>query len=305
MHQPNTVSSVDARSRSRLTMALGLAILSTAGFAAMHALVRHVSGSVHPFEIAFFRSLFGLVAILPLLLRAGPSILKSQRPGLLAIRGLLSAASMLCWFYGLSMTPIATATALSFTNVLFGSIGMALFLGERMRVRRWSAVALGFVGMMLIVRPGFTSVDHGTGMVLISAVLWGISLVIVKMLLRTDGTVTVVAWAAISLTIATAVPAYTVWQWPSLEDLAWLALIGTLATAATLGWTYALKSAEGTLIIPLDFTRLVWAGAIGFLVFSEIPDAWTWTGSGLIVASTLYIAIREGRLARAGRAPSR
>ena len=251
-----------------------------------------------PFEIAFFRSVFGLVAVMPLLIRAGPSVLVSKNPKLLAIRGLCSAASMLCWFYGLSLVPIATATALSFTNVLFGSVGVALLLGERMRARRWSAVVLGFAGMMLIVRPGFAEVDFGTLIVLVSAVLWGVGLVLVKTLLRTDGTVTVVAWAGISLTIATAIPAFAVWQWPSWQELAWLALIGTLATVATLGWTYALKTAEATLIIPLDFTRLVWAGAIGFLVFAEVPDIWTWAGSALIVSSTVYIAIREGRLAR-------
>ena len=290
--------------RSGLTVALLLAVSSTAVFATMHALVRHVSGSVHPFEIAFFRSLFGLVAVLPLIIRAGPSVLKSQHPKLLVVRALCSAASMLCWFYGLSVVPIATATALSFSNVLFGSIGVALFLGERMRVRRWTAVVLGFIGMLLIVRPGFAAVDRGTLLVLVSAVLWGISLVIIKTLLRTDGTLTVVAWAGISLTIATAIPAFSVWQWPSWGELAWLALIGTLATVGTLGWTYALKTAEATLIIPLDFTRLVWAGAIGFFVFAELPDVWTWIGSGLIVASTVYIMVREGRLARAGIARS-
>lgn len=284
--------------RSRITLALLLAVASTAVFATMHALVRHVSGSVHPFEIAFFRSLFGLVAVMPLLIRAGPSVLVSKNPKLLIIRGLCSAASMLCWFYGLSLVPLATATALSFTNVLFGSVGVALLLGERMRVRRWTAVVLGFAGMVLIVRPGFAELDFGTLIVLISAVLWGVGLVLVKTLLRTDGTVTVVAWAGISLTIATAIPAFAVWQWPSWEELGWLALIGTLATAGTLGWTYALKTAEATMIIPLDFTRLVWAGAIGFLVFAEVPDIWTWAGSALIVSSTVYIAIREGTLVR-------
>lgn len=284
--------------RSRLTVALLLAISSTAVFATMHALVRHVSGSVHPFEVAFFRSLFGLIAVMPLLIRAGPSVLKSRHPKLLVWRALCSATSMLCWFYALSVVPIATATALSFTNVLFASIGVALVLGERMRVRRWTAVALGFVGMMLIVRPGFSVVDQGTVIVLVSAVLWGVSTVILKTLLRTDGTITVVAWAGISLTIATAIPAFSVWEWPAWVDLGWLALIGMLATAGTLGWTYALKTAEATLIIPLDFTRLVWAGAIGFVVFAETPDVWTWAGSGLIVASTIYIVVREGSLAR-------
>ena len=154
--------------------------------------------------------------------------------------------------------------------------------------------------LIVVVRPGIVEVEHSTVMVLASAVLWGISLVIVKLLLRTDGTVTVVAWAGISLTIATAIPAFTVWTWPSWGELAWLALIGTLATGRDPGRTYALKDFEATLIIPLDLTRVVWAGAIGFLVFAEPPDGWTWAGRRLIVVSTVYIVVRAGRRARAG-----
>jgi drug/metabolite transporter (DMT)-like permease len=261
----------------------------------MHALVRHVSAGVHPFEVAFFRSLFGLLAVAPLVLRAGPAVLLSHRPKLVILRGVCSAVSLLCWFHGLSVVPIATATALSFTNVIFGSVGVALILGEPMRGRRWLAVGLGFLGMLLIVRPGVGAVDRGTLIVLLSAVLWGASTVIVKEISRTDGTLTIVVWAAITLTVATAVPALMVWRWPSASELLWLALIGTLASLGTLAWTYALKTAEATLIIPLDFLRLVWAGAIGFFVFVELPGAWTWAGSALIVASTVYIAMPEAR----------
>ena len=252
------------RAPSTVTTALLLAIASTVLFAIMHSLVRYVSGSLHPFEIAFFRSLFGFAAVLPLVVRAGPSVFKSKNPKLLVVRGVTSATSMLCWFYGLSIVPIADATALSFTNILFATLGVSLFLGEPMRIRRWSAVVIGFVGMMLILRPGFSSFEFGTLIVLISAVLWGVGTVLVKTIARTDGTLTIVVWAAVALTIATAIPAATVWIWPSPVDLMWLALIGTLASVGTLGWTYALKTAEATMIIPTDFTRLVWAAGIGY-----------------------------------------
>jgi len=281
--------------------ALLLSVASAGVFAVMHALVRHVSETQHPFEIAFFRSLFSLAAILPLVVRFGPSMFKANRPGLLILRGVLNAASMLCWFFGLSLVPIAEATALSFSNILFASTGVAIFLGERMRLRRWSAVFVGFCGMLLILRPGAAALEVGSLLILVAAMMWGINTVILKQLSKTDGTLTIVAWAATFLTLATFFPALTVWKWPTLEELMWLALIGTLATIGSLAWTAALKMTEASLLIPTDFTRLVWAALIGFFFFAELPDGWTWAGSALIIASTAYIGFRENQLARQKR----
>ncbi len=281
--------------------ALLLAILATAIFAGMHALVRHLSGGLHPFEIAFFRSIFGLVAIAPLMWRVGPSVLVSRNPRLLAVRGLVGGLSLMTWFYGLSIVPIATATALSFTSVIFASIGAAIFLKERMRLRRWTAVIFGFAGVLIIVRPGFAVFDAGSLLIVLAAILWGIGIVLVKTIARTDETVTIVAWTAVWLIVATAVPAWFVWITPTWTQLAWLLLIGTLGTVGTFAWTQALKTADASLVIPTDFTRLVWAGAIGFIAFGEIPDRWMWIGAVLIIGSTLYIGLREAKLSKQGK----
>lgn len=281
--------------------ALLLAIASTAIFALMHALVRHVSGTMHPFEIAFFRSIFGLLAVVPLIWRIGPSVLVSRNPKLLAVRGLLGGLSLMTWFYGLSVVPLVTATALSFTSVIFASIGAWIFLKERMRLRRWTAVAFGFAGVMIIVRPGFAVFEPGSLVILLAAVLWGIGIVLVKTIARTDETVTIVAWTAMWLIVTTAVPAWLVWVTPSFSQLAWLLLIGTLGTVGTIAWTQALKAADASLVIPTDFTRIVWAGVIGFAAFGEIPDRWMWIGAVLIIGSTLYIALREAKLSKEGK----
>ena len=281
--------------------ALILAIASTAIFATMHALVRHVSGTLHPFEIAFFRSIFGLAAVAPLMWRVGPSVFVSRNPRLLAVRGVVGGLSLMTWFYGLSIVPIATATALSFTSVIFASIGAAVFLNERMRLRRWTAVALGFAGVLVIVRPGLTVFDPGSLVIVLAAILWGVGIVLVKTIARTDETVTIVAWTAMWLIVATAIPAWIVWTTPSWTQLAWLVLIGVLGTVGTFAWTQALKTADASLVIPADFTRLVWAGAIGFAAFGEIPDRWMWVGAALIIGSTLYIGLREAKLAREGK----
>lgn len=281
--------------------ALLFAIIACAIFATMHALVRHVSAGLHPFEIAFFRSLFGLAAVLPLVWKVGLNVLVSRNPRMLALRGLMGGMSLLTWFYGLSVVPIAVATVLSFTSVMFSSLGASLILKERMRLRRWTAVALGFIGVIIIVRPGFSAIDAGALVILFAAMLWGGGTVLVKHISRTDETVTIVMWTAVWLTVATAIPAWTVWQAPTWTQIFWLAFIGVLGTIGTYAWTFALKNAEATLIVPVDFSRLVWAAAIGFVAFGEVPDRYMWVGAALIIGSTAYIGWRESKLAREGK----
>jgi len=280
-----------------------LMLLATAVFSVMHALVRHLSGALHPFEIAFFRNLFGLLAVLPLLVRAGRAGLRTRQPGLQLVRGGLAIVAMLSWFYALAIVPLAEATALSFTSALFGSLGAVLFLGERMGVRRWGAVAAGFAGALLILRPGLAAVSPGSLVVLLSALAWGSALVVVKRLARTDTTVTIVVYMSIMTTLLAALPAAFVWRTPSLIELGWLGLMGVLATIGTLATTQALRLADATAVMPLDFTRLVWASVLGYLLFSEVPDGWTWAGGVLIAASATYIAVRESRRRRAALAP--
>jgi drug/metabolite transporter (DMT)-like permease len=278
--------------------AVTLAVGSTAVFATMHALVRHVSGDLHPFEIAFFRSVFGLLTLLPLIFRYGPAAFVSGQPRLQLLRGVVSGMSLMCWFYGLSIVPLAEATALSFTNAIFASLGAVIFLRERMGIRRWSAVVVGLAGALIILRPGEAAVSVGALIVLVAAACWGGGTVIIKRLSRTDSAVTIALWMATMMIVVSIIPASLVWVWPTPGQLLWLVLIGALASIGTLAYTQALKLAEATLIIPTDFTRLVWASAIGFFFFAEVPDAWTWTGGLLIIGSTIYIALREVRLGK-------
>lgn len=276
---------------------------STALLATMHALVRYVGGGMHPFEVAFFRNLFGLIVILPLLWRAGRAGLRTAQPRLQILRAVLGVVAMLCWFYGLSIVPIAEATALSFTAAIFASLGAVLILGEKMRLRRWTAVLLGFAGTLVVLRPGFEAMDLGSFIVLVAAVAWGLSIVVVKQLSGTDSTVSIVAWMSIMLTVLSFLPALFVWTWPTFAQLLWLGLIGTLATLGHLAMVQALKAVEATAILPLDFTRLLWASLLGYFAFAEVPDLWTWIGGTIIFGSATYIAYREARLKRTAATP--
>tara|TARA_B100001123_G_scaffold288159_1_gene321089 strand:- start:208 stop:1032 length:825 start_codon:yes stop_codon:yes gene_type:complete len=272
-------------------------VVSAAGsLSAMHAIVRFLSPSIHPFELAFFRSLFGFIVILPLLLRGGIDSVRTHQPRLQMLRGVVSIAAMMSWFYGLSMVPLAEATALSFTNVIFGSLAAIIFLREKMTMARGIAVFIGFVGVLVILRPGFVQMDIGVVCVLFSALCWGCSVVIVKQLGRTDAAVSIVAWVGIQLSILSLPFALSVWVWPTMEEWLWLSLLGTLATIGHLCMVQGLKLTDAMTIFPLDFTRLIWASLFGLFIFSEWPDVWTFVGAGIIVISGTFMLYREDRI---------
>ena len=272
-------------------------VVSAAGsLSAMHAIVRFLSPSIHPFELAFFRSLFGFIVILPLLLRGGIDSVRTHQPRLQMLRGVVSIAAMMSWFYGLSMVPLAEATALSFTNVIFGSLAAIIFLREKMTMARGIAVFIGFVGVLVILRPGFVQMDIGVVCVLFSALCWGCSVVIVKQLGRTDSAVSIVAWVGIQLSILSLPFALSVWVWPTMEEWLWLSLLGTLATIGHLCMVQGLKLTDAMTIFPLDFTRLIWASLFGLFIFSEWPDVWTFVGAGIIVISGTFMLYREDRI---------
>jgi len=277
-------------------MLLGSVVLTS-----MNGIVRHLGQDLHPFEIAFFRNLLGGIALLPFIFYHGTAQLKSAQPRLLLLRGVMGSISMMAWFYGLANVPIAEATALSFVGIVFASLGAVIFLGEVMRIRRGVAVAISFTGAMVMLRPGFSEISLGVVMVLFSSAIWGFGLLVVKTLARTDTPICIVAWTSFLLTVLTAIPAFMVWKWPSGEQMVLLILLGVMASAGHVSVTKALKLAEATLVMPLDFTRLIWAGLIGLFVFAEIPDLWTIAGAILIVGSVAYISGREARLAKSRR----
>ena len=280
-----------------MTVRVAMLVVSAAGsLSAMHAIVRFLSPSIHPFELAFFRSLFGFIVILPLLLRGGIDCVRTHQPRLQMLRGVVSIAAMMSWFYGLSMVPLAEATALSFTNVIFGSLAAIIFLREKMTMARGIAVFIGFVGVLVILRPGFVQMDIGVVCVLFSALCWGCSVVIVKQLGRTDAAVSIVAWVGIQLSILSLPFALSVWVWPTMEEWLWLSLLGTLATIGHLCMVQGLKLTDAMTIFPLDFTRLIWASLFGLFIFSEWPDVWTFVGAGIIVISGTFMLYREDRI---------
>lgn len=263
----------------------------------MHGLIRIVAEDLHPLEVTFFRNLFGLLAVLPVIARQGMNSLRTSRPGLVVLRTISGIVAMTTWFYSLTVLPMAEAVALSFLSVIFASIGGVIVLKERMRLRRWTAIGIGFAGAILILRPGFREFNLGMILVLVATLTWGTNVVIVKILSKTDSLTSIVGIMAISFTVLSFPLALTVWQNPTSTQLLLLMGVGFLGTLGHFAMTKALSISDAGAVMPLDFTRLIWATLIGFWLFAEIPDLWTLLGGGLIIVAATYVIWREsGRI---------
>jgi drug/metabolite transporter (DMT)-like permease len=273
-----------------------LMLVSTFFLAAMHASIRHIAAAIHPFEIAFFRSLFALIVVLPWFVRHGLAPLRTRHIGLHGLRAILNVCAMLSFFYALSIAPLSEVTALGFTAPIFATLLAALLLGESLRLRRWTAIATGFLGVLIILRPGFDAVGPGQLLTLFSSLVWACALLVIKTLSRTDSSVTIISYMALLMIPLTAVPAAFVWHWPDATQLLWLVLIGLLGGTGQFCMTEALRLADTAVVMPIDFCKLIWVAVLAYLAFGEVPDRFTWLGGTVVFASVLYITYRERRL---------
>ena len=274
------------------------------GFCAvmMNVLIRFAAYRLHPFEVTFFRCLFSLFVMLPFIIRSGPSILATPKVGFYTLRAVVGLISMLSWFYGITIVPLATATAVNFTAPLFATMAAALVLHEDVRLRRWIAVVIGFVGVLVIMRPGRESLDAMLVLILLSAASSAMNNITVKYLVRTERPNTIVALFSVYLTPLSLIPALFVWEWPDLKSLGALVGLGIIGTLAHLSVARAYLAADASACAPYEFVRLPYAALIGYLLFGEVSDGWTWVGAAIIAGAAIYVAHREAKLARLGRA---
>ena len=208
---------------------------------------------------------------------------------------------MFLWFTALTLLPLAEATSLSFTAPLFATVGAAIFLAEDVRLRRWLAVVLGFVGTLIILRPGLEVVTPGALLMLAGSVFVATSILLVKVLSRTESPNTMVLMVALIATPISAIPLFWVWEMPQGITWVWLAFVGATATGGHLCFNRAMVSADASAVLPYEYTRLIFVALMGFFLFSEVPDAWTWVGSLVIFGAGIYIANREIAARKAGR----
>ena len=273
--------------------ALALMLMATLLLSSMHVVVRYLAADLHPFVVVFFRNLFGLVVLLPLLYKNGIGSLATEKTSLYALRICIGLCAMLSWFYALSKVPVANATALSFSSTIFATLAAWVFLQEKMRVRRWLAIIAGLLGVVVVLRPGMDGFNQYGLLVIASAAAWGISIAIVKKLSTTDSTIAIVGWMSIGLSILSFWPALLVWQWPNTTQMGLLLLVGGLASGGHYCMTNAVRIADMATVMSVDFFRLIWAAILGYLVFNDVIDAGTVLGAAIIFISAWYIIVRE------------
>jgi len=265
-------------------------------FAAGDTFAKLLTDTFHPVQIIWFRQSGLLLGVVVLLLLKGPRVLRSAQPGLQITRGALVVCSSLLFVFAVRYVPLADAIAASFVAPFFVTILGAVLLKEKVGVHRWSAVVVGFIGAVIIIRPGMGAIHPAVLLVVLAAALFSARQVIGRLLADTDKTVTTIAYTALtaSLLISLALPFY--WQMPT-SVFHWLALFGMAAVAGTaeIFVIKALEVAEAAVTAPIHYTIIIWATVYGYLVFDQLPDHWTLLGTAIIVAAGIYTLERGKR----------
>lgn len=285
-----------------------LMLASTIAFGLMAICIRLASATEPTWEVAFFRNFFGFLSLLPMLLWP---VLRQHRPiqrffesvrttqlSRYVIRCGIGILSMFCGFWAIGHLPLAQAISLAYSSPIFITIAAALWLGERVRMRRWAAVAAGFLGVLVIVHPWSQAFSGAALVAVAAAMLSALVAIQIKQLSATDKADTIVFWTYVLWVPMSLVPALFVWHTPQGIAWLWLVLCGVLGTIGQLFWTRALKLGEVSALTPISFTQLPVVTLAGWLLFDETIDGMTLLGAGIILTATFYIAHREAVLAR-------
>ncbi|WP_417587417.1 DMT family transporter [Pararhodobacter oceanensis] len=262
-------------------------------FVGLTAGVKHMGSGIPAAQSAFLRYFLGLIFVLPMLF-----VVRNERPslrvwGFFGLRGLMHTFGVILWFYAMTRIPLAEVSAMGYMSPVFISIGAAVFLGERLRMRRLAAVAVAIIGAMVILRPGLRELNDGHIAMLFTSMFFALSYMMAKRTSRDASPTMVVTMLSITVTIGLAPFAFAVWVPVSGAELLWLLMIAGFATAGHYCMTFAFAAAPITVTQPVTALQLVWAVSLGALLFAEPVDLWVVAGGALIVLAVVFIALRE------------
>ncbi|MGQ7845774.1 DMT family transporter [Granulosicoccus sp. 3-233] len=294
---PSSIPTRQANSHKGMLFMLGGMFF----FAGADVLSKLLTDYFHPIQIFWFRQLALLLGVLTMLSIHGSAILHTRRRLLQITRGTLVVVSSLLFIFAVRHVPLADAVAASFVAPFFLTILGATLLGEKVGLRRWLAVVVGFLGALIIVRPGMNSVHPAVMLVVLAAACYAIRQVLGRLLADTDKSTTTIAHTALTASLIASLALPFFWLWPETR-FQWLALLG-VALCGGVGEILvikALETAETAVVAPVHYTLIIWGTLYGYLVFEQLPDRWTWTGTAIIVAAGIYTLQRD-RLKR--RAP--
>ncbi|MEQ8195149.1 MAG: DMT family transporter [Rhodospirillales bacterium] len=277
--------------RGSLWMVLGTCLFSVSAM-----FIKFVGKDLPTAEIAFLRAFFGFIFILPFMLKADFQVFKVNNVGAMTGRCLCGGANLFCSFYAVTHLALATAISLSFTRPLIFIFLAVLFLGEIIRWRRWTATIIGFIGVMIMVRPGTEAFEFAAVVGILGAAFGAANHAFIKVLTKTEHQLTVLFYPTLANAIVLLVPAIYVWVMPTWQQFTMMFLVAVILAGTQACIFQAYKAGEGTAVSPFQYSRLLFGGLIGFFVFSEVPDIWTFVGALVIIGSGFYIARRQMRV---------
>ncbi len=295
-----------SNSLSNSTTLQGIAwmILTSFLFVGMTGIIRHLGSDMPAIEAAFIRYSLGTLLILPMLVRHWPGFPSKRDTRLYIFRGLMHGGGVILWFYAMARIPIAEVTAIGYVAPIFVTIGAALFLGEKLQFRRIGGVIAGFIGALIILRPGFQEINLGQLAQLCAAPLFAVSFLIAKKLTGTQSSSMIVGMLTIGCAIILLPGAIIQWRPPTTYELAWLSLAAVIATSGHYTLTRAFQAAPITVTQPLGFLQLIWASILGVMVFGEPLDPFVMIGGAVIVGAATYISHRELQVSRQEQTPA-
>jgi drug/metabolite transporter (DMT)-like permease len=271
---------------------------SMASWACMAAVARYFTGEIHTFEIVFFRSVFGCIFLLPWLFKVGLGGLKTQRVGMHLVRGFIGLAVIYLLFTAIALATLGEVAAIMSTRPMVASLGAILILHEAAHGRRWAATIIGFLGALLIIRPGVEEISTGVILAFLAVIGMAALTVVMKSLARTERPDTIVVWQMMVFTPCALIPALFVWQTPDPLQFVLLASTGLFGTFTQRCLTRAYAAADATVVVPFDFTRLIFSAILGLILFQEFPDIWVWIGGVIILCGVLWMTHLEAKEAR-------
>jgi drug/metabolite transporter (DMT)-like permease len=261
----------------------------------MATVVKHLGTELPAMEILFFRSAIGLLFVLPLFARNPLEPFRTKRPGMHLLRGAVGAVGNACFFWTITHMLLADAMALQFSRPLF-MIPLAVFLlGETVGLRRTAVAAVGFAGIMLYARPFTGGFEPDAFVGALGALAGGLVVICIKRLATTEPTRVIMFYYALWNALFALIPAALFWVTPTLPQLALLTVVGILGIGGQSLITHGLTMGEATVLVPLDYSRIIYSAALGYLLFNEIPGPWSFAGMALIVACSLYLVLTEKR----------
>ncbi|MHA1554486.1 MAG: DMT family transporter, partial [Alphaproteobacteria bacterium] len=275
---------------------LGIAYMAAGMFlfSAVDTQAKFLTDTLPPIQIAWSRQLGLLVGVVFLLAFQGFAVLRTRYPVLQIMRGAAAAGSATLFIVAVSFVPLADAVAVAFLAPFIVTVLSALILREPIGVRRWTAVVIGFVGAMIVIRPGLGVIHPAVMLVALAAVLFALRQILSRVLSASDRTATTVAYTALAGSLVLTVPLPFVWQWPTTTlEVVLLVNIAVLSAVAELMVIRALEVARAVVVAPVQYTLLIWGTMYGYLVFAELPDLWTWVGALIIIATGAYTLHRE------------